>query len=146
MINSIMPRIKADMIASMKAKTTFITNTLRSIISEVNKKVLDSNAIINDDLTKAVLIKAIKQREESIVAYNKGNRFDLVQIELTEKQILEKYLPAFLSQEDTIIQITKLKQTGQYKTFGDYMKVVKNIPNINMAIVQPIIKDILSKG
>lgn len=137
--------LKADMIAAMKSKSILELSVIRSLISDINKKQLDSkSAAITDDMCLSVILKADKQRDESIMAYKNGNREDLMMIEQNEKNIIAKYMPSFLSEDDTKIAINKLIESLSVKNIGTIMKAVRDIPNVNMAVASKLVKEIMS--
>lgn len=143
MSNNIYEKMKKDLIHLMKIRSMLAVTCVRGIISEINKQSIDRKVEINDDLTKSVLLKAVKQRNESIEAFTKGNRQDLIDIEQTEKLIIESFLPAFLNEEQTECEIKKIMVWG--KDIGTIMKAVKEIPNINMSIASTIVKKLFNK-
>jgi uncharacterized protein len=108
-MSSIYNKIKSDIIASMKAGSKTVTNTLRLLTDSIQKKSMAKNININDvtdDIVIDCINTCIKQREESITEFKKGNRDDLVQKELAEIFIIKQYQPPQLSKED-LTQIIK---------------------------------------
>ena len=120
-------KIQEDIKIAMKAKDSLTLNTLRLLIDSVQKKMLTlkANKEITDDFVIDCINKNIKQREESIEAYKKANRNDLVKIETNELNILKKYQPEPISEEDVkkaVVEIiSKLDNTS---SLGLVMKAV----------------------
>lgn len=133
-------KIKEDMISAMKARNQNMLIVLRSIISEVNKQVLDKQIELTDQLVVSVLNKALKQREESIICYEKAGRNDLLDIEKYEKEVILGYLPELLSEEETLLEIEKMCNRNSDKSFNNIIKCMKMAPNINIKIVPNLIK------
>lgn len=87
-------RIMADFKESMKAKNQIKTQTISFLRSELKYLAIDKKKDKLDDVdVLSVIKKLIKQRQDSIVQFEKGNRMDLVQKEKTELEILKTYLP-----------------------------------------------------
>ena len=120
--------ILADLVTAMKVKDSKRLQVLRSLKAKLLEKEIEQRSggvaelTIEDALT--VLTKAAKQRKESIDQYSAGNRFDLVEIEKLELEIIESYLPAPMSNEEILklidLQITNVGATGM-KDIGKVM-------------------------
>lgn len=130
-MSQIYTRIRDDIKTSMKEKNGE-TTVLRSIDSAIQLKAKNSKVDITDDIVLDVVSKGLKQRQDSIDAFAKGNRMDLIQIEMQEMLIIEKYLPEQLSDEaieeivDNAIKYagaTSIKDMG--KVMGMVMKQTK---------------------
>jgi hypothetical protein len=108
MSSAIYDKIKSDIIASMKSGSKTVTGTLRLLVDSVQKKMVAKKANIDtvtDDVVIDCINSAIKQREESIVEYKKGNREDLAQTEAAEINIIKQYQPPQMSREDLTLII-----------------------------------------
>jgi len=87
-------RIDADLVAAMKAGDAVRVSTLRMLKADlVNAAIARRQAQVDDPQALEVLRRQIKQRRESVEAFKKGNRSDLVDQESKELAILERYLP-----------------------------------------------------
>lgn len=147
---TLIERIKEDVKASMKDKNKDKTSTLRMIISEANNIAMLSNKKDpNDDDTMKALTKGIKQREDSILLYQQGNRLELAAKEVFEKDIYQSYLPEQLSMDEltkiiesaiTALGVTSKKETG--KVMGKIAADIKG--KADMKIVSQIINDNLA--
>jgi len=103
---SIRKKIEADLQLALKEKNRTVISTLRLIIAGIKDKDIafrskDNKEGIKEDDIKQLLKKMIKQRNESIEIYKKGNRNDLLDIENKEVQIISKFLPTQLNEEET---------------------------------------------
>jgi uncharacterized protein YqeY len=82
---------------AMRAKDARKVGTLRLINSALKDKDIEARGLgkapLNDEEVLALLQKMIKQRNDSIEAYEKAGRADLVAQEQEEKAIIEAYLP-----------------------------------------------------
>ena len=103
-------KIRAELIASMKARDSLRTDTLRGLIAaftnELVAKGKKPTETIADEDALIVIKRAVKQRRDSIEQFRKGNREDLAQKEEAEMKILEEFLPAQMPREK-IEQIAK---------------------------------------
>ena len=86
-------QINADMTAAMKAKDSARTSTLRMLkAAMVNRRIEKGVDLDDEELTK-LLRSQVKQRRDSVEAYQKGGRRDLVDKETAEIAVIEGYLP-----------------------------------------------------
>ena len=103
---SIRKKIEANLQLAIKEKNRSNISTLRLIVAGIKDKDIavrskDNKEGIKDEDIKQLLKKMIKQRNESIEIYKKGNRNDLLDIEKKEVQIISKFLPKQFSEEET---------------------------------------------
>jgi len=125
---SLKDRITEDMKNAMRAKDSERLGTIRMITSAIKQREVDERITLDDAQITAVLEKMIKQRRESIVAFEKGGRADLVAKENAEVVILQPYLPAQLSDVELDALIAEaISSTGaaSIKDMGKVMGVVK---------------------
>ena len=89
---------------AMRAKDARKVGTLRLINSALKDKDIEARGLgkapLNDEEVLALLQKMIKQRNDSIEAYEKAGRADLVAQEQEEKAIIEAYLPQQMDLEE----------------------------------------------
>lgn len=109
---SIKDQIMADLKTAMKNKDKDRLRVLRSLKSKLLEREISERkggeGDITDEQSIEVLMKAAKQRRESIEQFEKGNRNDLADSEKQELEIIESYLPEMLS-EDEIRDIAREK-------------------------------------
>ena len=124
--------IKAATIAAMKSGDKAGTTTLRLIQAAIKNRDIElrtaTQAPDDDALVTEVLQKMIKQRRESVDLYRKGNREELAAAEEAEIAVLEKFLPAQLSDEEAraaIQQIVTESGASSMKDMGRVMAEVK---------------------
>ena len=121
-------RITEDMKTAMRAGEKDRLATIRLVLAAVKQIEVDERIVLDDAKVTSVLEKMIKQRKESIVAFEKGARADLVAKETAEIAILQPYLPAQLSDADLDVIIAEaIASTGaaSIKDMGKVMGVVK---------------------
>lgn len=104
--------IKQALVEAMKAKDTQTVSTLRMAQAAIKNRDIElrtSEAPANDDtLVIEVLTKMVKQRRESIDMYEKGGRTELAEVERAELAVLERFLPATMSEEEAKTAIAAL--------------------------------------
>ena len=117
--------LRKDMIEAMKAKDKERLTVIRMVKAALDKERIDKKIEVNDDLLIDVINKQIKMRNDSLVEFEKANRQDLVEQTKFELEVLKKYLPEQLSNEEVekiIDEIFKeVTPTGQ-KDMGKIMK------------------------
>lgn len=108
----IQQQIISDIKEAMKAKEQVRLRVLRSLKAKLMEKEISErkggNAELSDEQAVEVLMKAAKQRNESIAQFEEGGRKDLADNERVELEIIEQYLPEMMD-EDEIREIVKKK-------------------------------------
>lgn len=120
-----------DMKTAMKQKDALTLQVLRSLKSKLMEKEIserkEGEATLSDEQAIGVLMKAAKQRKESIDQFESGGRDDLAEKEKDELKIIESYLPAMMD-EDEIRNVVneKISQLGAsgLQDMGKVMGVV----------------------
>jgi uncharacterized protein len=100
-------RLQTDLVAAMKARDASTLSTLRMTIAAIkNEQVAGKEArVLSDAEVVGVLNREVAKRRDSAEAYTAGNRPELAAKELSEVEVLQRYLPAALSDDelDTIV-------------------------------------------
>jgi len=121
---SLKERITEDMKTAMRAKDSERLGTIRLLQSAMKQKEVDERIELDDAAIVAIVDKMIKQRKDSIAAFEQAARQDLVDKEKTELAVLSAYLPERLSAQELAdaVQaiVTELGATGP----GDMGKVM----------------------
>ena len=122
-------RITEDMKTAMRSGEKDRLAVIRLLQAAIKQREVDERITLDDAQITSVLEKMIKQRKESIVAFDKGGRADLVAKENSEISVLQPYLPAQLSDAelDAIIA-DAISSTGaaSIKDMGKVMGIVKS--------------------
>ncbi len=109
---SIKEQILNDLKTAMKAKDKDRLQVLRSLKAKLLEKEIEERSggksNLSEDQYVSVLMKAAKQRKESISQFEQGGREDLAEIEKKELEIIEEYLPKMMS-EDEIREVVSKK-------------------------------------
>ena len=126
---SLQTKIMDEMKVAMKSKNTVALEALRAIKSAILLAKTESGAGSELSETEEVKIlqKLVKQRKESAAIFQQQGREDLVEPELTQAAVIEKFLPAQLSDQEVeeIVQQV-IEQTGaeSMKDMGKVMGIV----------------------
>ncbi|MGC6329074.1 GatB/YqeY domain-containing protein [Rhizorhabdus sp. FW153] len=124
--------IKAALVVAMKARDTTTTAAIRLIQSTIKNRDIElrTAATLPDDdlLITEVLQKMIKQRRESIEMYEKGNRPELAAAEAAEVEVIERFLPRQMSEDEARAAIDALAaelDASSVKDMGRVMAALK---------------------
>ncbi len=122
-------RITEDMKTAMRSGEKDRLAVIRLLQAAIKQREVDERITLDDAQITSVLEKMIKQRKESVVAFEKGGRADLVAKENAEIAVLQPYLPAQLSDAELDALIAEaISSTGaaSIKDMGKVMGVVKS--------------------
>jgi uncharacterized protein YqeY len=97
---SLKDQITEDMKTAMRAKDSERLGTIRLLLAACKQKEVDERVVLDDVAVVAIVDKLIKQRKDSIEAFQKAARTDLADKEASEMKILQAYLPARMSAEE----------------------------------------------
>jgi uncharacterized protein YqeY len=97
---SLKSQISEDMKAAMRAKDSALLGTIRLLQAAIKQREVDERIELDDGNVIAVIEKMLKQRRDSIAAYESANRNDLADVEKFEVSVLQKYLPQQLTEAE----------------------------------------------
>jgi uncharacterized protein YqeY len=126
---SLKERITDDMKAAMRAGEKERLGVIRMITAAIKQREVDERISLDDAQVVAVLEKMVKQRRESLVQFQAGNRQDLVDREAAEIELLKTYLPSQLGDAEIDALIADaIAATGaaSVKDMGKVMGVIKS--------------------
>lgn len=126
-------QLKKDLTDSIKSQNQVVSGTLRMALTAITNEEVSGKESreLSDAEVLSVLTKEAKKRRESVEAYMQANRKDLADKESAELSVLEKYLPAALSEQELedIIAKAITEATGQgatgMKAMGIVMKIIQ---------------------
>jgi uncharacterized protein YqeY len=100
--DSVKTRLQTDLTAAMKARDEVTLSTIRMLRSAImNAEVAGATAVeLTDEQTVAILQSEAKKRAESAEVYEQAGRAELAAKELAELEVIERYLPAAMSDEE----------------------------------------------
>jgi uncharacterized protein YqeY len=125
---SLKERITDDMKAAMRSGEKERLGVIRMITSAIKQREVDERISLDDAQVLSVLEKMIKQRKESLMQFQAGNRQDLVDKESAEITLLQGYLPSQLSDADIdglINDAIAASGAGSIKDMGKVMAIIK---------------------
>ena len=136
---------------SIKEKDSNSINTLRLIKSAIKDKEISlrgkQDALSDSDIL-SLLQNLVKQRKDSIEAFEKANLNDLIENELNEIKVIEIFLPKQMNEDETLVIIKGMIEENNFtsiKDMGALMKIVKEkyTGKIDMGLVGKIAKSLL---
>jgi uncharacterized protein YqeY len=143
-------RIQEDMKAAMRAREAERLGTIRLLLAACKQREVDERIVLDDSAVVAIIDRLVKQRKDSIAAFQAAGRDDLVAKETAEQRVLEAYLPPRLSADEILVQVrallAELGATGP-ADMGRIMAAAKSrlAGQADMALVSAAVKQALSK-
>jgi uncharacterized protein YqeY len=123
---SLTEKISSDLISAMKAKDKIVLEALRAAKTAFTLARSDKGAdsVLNPEEELKIIQKLVKQRRESAEIYKTQNRPDLYEKEVIEADVLEKYLPAKMSDDELLAIIKGIITRVGAKSPADMGKVM----------------------
>ena len=124
-------QITEDMKTAMREKNTLALNTIRMLKSAIKNTAIEkggADAELNDTEVVGVIRKQVKTRQDSVTQYEAANRQDLADKEQAEIEVIERYLPKQLSEDEArgaIAAIIDELGLSSKKELGTVMKEIK---------------------
>jgi len=133
----------------MLDKNDVVRDTIRMFLAEVQRFEIDNKEEVDDAKALQIINKMIKQRNDSISQFKSGGREDLADKEQEEVNILSKYKPEQLSEEEVTAKVKDAIQdsgASSMQDIGKVMGVLKSslAGSADMGMVSKIVKDELS--
>ncbi len=125
-------QITEDMKTAMRAKDSARLGTIRLLQAAMKQKEVDERVTLDDAAVIAIVDKLVKQRKDSIEAFQKADRQDLVDQEQAELVVLQAYLPARLSADEVAAEVRAIiadlgAELGRVVGPGDMGKVMSAV-------------------
>lgn len=121
---SLKDQITEDMKTAMRAKDMERLGTIRLLQAAMKQKEVDERITLDDAGVVAIVDKLIKQRKDSIAAFESAARQDLADKEKAEMAVLQVYLPVRLSAEEVAAEVKAIVAELGAKGLGDMGKVM----------------------
>jgi hypothetical protein len=121
---SLKDRINEDMKAAMRAKEAVRLGTIRLLNAAIKQREVDERITLDDAAVIGVIDKMLKQRKDSIEAFEKAGRTDLADKEKAEAAVLQDYLPARLSAGEIAAEVKAIVAEVGAKGPADMGKVM----------------------
>ena len=138
--------IKKDLKQAMLDKNDLVRDTIRMFLAEVQRFEIDNQEKADDSKALQIVNKMIKQRNDSITQFKSGGRDDLADKEQKEVDILSKYKPAQLSEEEVTQKVKEAIENAGASSMQDMGKVMGILNSslagsADMGMVSKIVKD-----
>lgn len=128
---SLKAKISEDMKTAMRAKDSVRLGAIRLLQAAIKQREVDERIELDDANVIAVIEKMLKQRRDSIAAYESANRHDLADVEKFEVTVLQTYLPQQLTEEEVLGILEKVVVDTGAAGIKDMSKV--------MAAIKPLV-------
>lgn len=140
--------LQANLVSAMKANDLDSKHIIRAVMTSAKYAQMDSTVEQTDEDMIKVIQKEIKLRNDAIEEARKGNRQDIVDINQREINLLEKYLPEQLTEDEIRVLLAQiLEESGLHsqKDLGKLMplaiqKITGRAPN---ALVSKLLREML---
>ena len=121
---SLKDQITEDMKTAMRAKDADRLGTIRMLLAAIKQKEVDEQITVDDVMVVGLVDKLVKQRKDSIAAYEKANRQGLADKEAAEITVLQGYLPQRMSTEEIALAVKQIVADVGASGPGDMGKVM----------------------
>ena len=130
----------------MLDKNDLERDTIRMFLAEVQRFEIDNQEVADDSKALQIVNKMIKQRNDSITQFKSGGRDDLADREQKEVDILSKYKPAQLSEEEITLKVKEAIENSGASSMQDMGKVMGILNSslagsADMGMVSKIVKE-----
>jgi uncharacterized protein len=147
---SLKDRITEDMKNAMRAKEAERLGTIRMLLAAMKQREVDERIELDDAAVVTIVDKLIKQRKDSIAAFQQAGRTDLVDKESAELAVLQAYLPQRMGADEVNAAVAELVTRLGAAGPGDMGKVMAAAKaelagKAEMALVSAAVKAALSK-
>ena len=135
---------------AMRAKDAARLSTIRMLLAAIKQREVDERIVLDDASIVAIVDKTIKQRKDSITAFQSAGRTDLVDKESAELLVLQAYLPARLSSDEVIAEVSAIVASLGATGPGDMGRVMAAVKaqlagKADMGAISAAVKSALSK-
>lgn len=127
MASPLYDKLMEDLKVAMKAHDKAALNAIRGTIAKVKDLTVNAGKEIVDDVVVQVIAKGVKQRDESIAQFTTAGRADLAEGEKAEREVLAKYLPAQLSEEEVAAVVKAVVADLGATSKKDMGRVMKDV-------------------
>ncbi|WP_417284400.1 GatB/YqeY domain-containing protein [Comamonas sp.] len=121
---SLKAQITEDMKNAMRAKDSVRLGTIRLLLAAMKQKEVDERVELDDAAVIAIVDKLLKQRKDSIAAFETANRQDLADVEKAEVEVLKVYLPQRMTEAEITAAVQAIVAEVGASGPGDMGKVM----------------------
>lgn len=143
-------RILVDLKNAMKNQNKDLLNVVRMVKGAIQLEEIKVKHVLNDDEVITIIARGIKTRKESIKEFEKGGRTDLVEKTEKEIELLNKYMPEQLSEEEIIKTVNDVFDELKPSSVSDMGKIMGKLTPIlkgkaDLGLVNKIVREKLNK-
>ncbi len=120
-------KLNNDLRQAMRGGDKVRVSVIRLVLASIKNAEIAKQATLTDSDILGVIAKEARQREESIAAFRKGNRQDLVAQEEAEMAILQQYLPQQMTRDEIIAEARQIIKELGAQGPGDKGKVMPKL-------------------
>ena len=136
------------MYVAMKSGDKIKTNILRTLLSMLKEKQIGNEKNLNEDEYLSVIKRLVKQLKESADVYQKAGRLELYEKEISELDILNRYLPEIFSESQTLDLVKEVINQTSASNISDIGKVMsvimqKSNGRVDGKIANRLVKELL---
>ena len=124
---SLTEQVHKDMIVAMRNREELRLSTLRMVKTALKNKEIEKRAPLDEKEELQVFSTLIKQRKDSIEAFEKGNRPELAKKEAEEMAFIEGYMPKAVGEEEIVAAVKATIAEMGCPTMKDMGAVMKNV-------------------
>ena len=117
-------RLNQDYIAEAKARNAFVVSTLRMLRAAVKNEEIDKGKELDDEGVVSVISREVKKLKDSLQSFQDAGRDEMAESAKKEIEILEKYLPAQMNDDELKDVVKKVVADLGNVTPGDFGKVM----------------------
>ncbi|RUS68062.1 hypothetical protein CUZ56_00546 [Saezia sanguinis] len=121
---SLKEQITSEMKDAMRAHDSERLSTIRMLLAAIKQKEVDERITVDDAMVVAIVDKLIKQRKDSVAAYEQAGRSDMAEKENNEIKVLQTYLPQRMSEQEVAAAVAKIVADLGASGPGDMGKVM----------------------
>lgn len=145
---SLKEKITEDMKQAMRAHDSERLLAIRMLLAAIKQREVDERITLDDAAVVSVVDKLIKQRKDSVAAYETAQRMDLAEKENNEIKVLQAYLPTRMSQEEITLAVGQIIAGLGASGPGDMGKVMGAVKQqltgkADMGAVSAVVKKLL---
>ena len=135
---SLKAQITEDMKIAMRAKDSVRLGAIRLLLAAIKQREVDERIELTDADVISVIEKMLKQRRDSIAAFESANRTDLADIEKFEVTVLQTYMPKQMSEAEISAIVDQVIAESGAQGAKDMGKVV--------GLVKPLVAGMADMG
>jgi uncharacterized protein len=119
--------LNKEIVANMKTKNMVDLTILRTLKADISKIAIDAKKEITDEMVIDVITKSVKQFSDALEIYTKSNMNDHIAETKHKIEVISKYLPAQMTEDEVIALVNEVKTRIGAVTKKDMGKMMKEL-------------------